>query len=114
MLLSGGADVAAIDCIVYALLARHRPHLIDGVRVVTQTMSAPVGPYVTRVGVTGDGVARLRDGLARAMGDSSLASARDDLLIGGIEVLAAGEYQRIAEIEAEAGGLKYRDFERPI
>ncbi len=112
LMASGQADVAAIDCIVHALLARFRPHLVKEVRIIARTISAPVGPYVTRNGASDDFIARLRAGLMRAMADPGLASAREDLLIGGLEVLAVEDYQRIIETEAEAARLGYRDFEQ--
>ena len=80
---SGDADVAAIDCITYALLVRHRPRVAENTRVVAQTLAAAVGPYITRGGTSDDLVARLRGGLAQAMLDPDLAEARTELLLGG-------------------------------
>lgn len=112
MLLSGKADVAAIDCIVYALMARFRPELSERLRVVGGTVSAPVGPYVTRHNVSDDFVGRLRLGLREAMRDPDLAPAREALLLGGMEVLASDRYADIAWLEREARELGYCDFAR--
>jgi len=111
LIASGQADVAAIDCIAYALLARCRPHVLEDTRTVAQTPAAPVGPYVTRGGASGDLTARLRSGLARAIHDPDLAAARADLLFGGIEILPVEDYAQIAQIEVEATRLGYRDFD---
>lgn len=112
LVVSGEADVAAIDCITYALLARYRPRLVEGTRIMAQTLAAPVGPYVTRCGPSGELITCLRRGLARAMHDTDLAVARADLLLGGFEILPAEDYARIAQIEAEVTRLGYRDFDQ--
>jgi len=110
MLVGGEADVAAIDCIVYALMARSRPELSERLRIVGKTVSAPVGPYVTRRNVSDDFVGRLRLGLAEAMRDPDLVPARQALLLGGMEVLASDRYADIARLESEAREFGCRDF----
>ena len=46
MLQSGLADVAAIDCVTYALAARHAPRRVKGLRVLQYTASAPGLPLI--------------------------------------------------------------------
>ena len=111
LLASGQADVAAIDCITYALLARHRPQVLEDTRTIAQTPAAPVGPYVTRASASNDLMARLRSGLAQAVHDSGLAAARADLLLDGFEILPVENYERITQLEVEAKELGYRDFD---
>jgi ABC-type phosphate/phosphonate transport system substrate-binding protein len=111
MLQRGEADVAAIDCITYTLMARVRPRLAERLRVVGRTVLAPVGPYVRGRAQSGDFVARLRNGLAEAMLDPRLADAREDLLLGGMEVLPMARYAEIGQLETKALELGYRDFE---
>lgn len=111
LLASGAADVAAIDCITYALMARCQSRLVEDTRIVAQTVAAPVGPYVTHSSASNDFVVRLRHGLVRAMDDPDLAAARADLLLDGIETLPVEDYARITRIEAKAKGLGYRDFD---
>ncbi|MGQ0663577.1 MAG: phosphate/phosphite/phosphonate ABC transporter substrate-binding protein [Pseudomonadota bacterium] len=104
-------DVAAIDCITYALLARCRPAAVAATRVIGRTMSAPGLPYVTRVGLPPDLIERLRAGLARAAADPGLASVRAELLIEGIDVLPIESYDRIAALEAEAKRQGYTELD---
>jgi ABC-type phosphate/phosphonate transport system substrate-binding protein len=99
---SGKADVAAIDAVTCALLARHRPSSISGIRVLDHSPPAPGLPYVTRADATPDLRARLREGLAEALAEPALAACRDALLIDSAEVLPLEAYGRIREI-AEAG-----------
>lgn len=44
---TGIADLAAIDSVTFAYLARHAPNEVAGVRVVERTANAPTLPYVT-------------------------------------------------------------------
>jgi ABC-type phosphate/phosphonate transport system substrate-binding protein len=111
LLASGAADVAAIDCITYALLARHRARLVEDTRIIAQSPAAPVGPYITRGGASDELVARLRGGLAHAMHDPGLAAVRADLLLDGVEILSIENYAGIAEMDAEAVKLGYRDLD---
>ncbi len=92
---SGAADVAAIDGVTHALLARHRPAALAGTRVLCRTAAAPAPPYVTRADAGDDLVARLRTALRAALADPELSSAREKLLLDGIELLPPAAYRRI-------------------
>jgi ABC-type phosphate/phosphonate transport system substrate-binding protein len=101
------ADVAAIDCVTHALLARHRPAALAGTRPLCRTASAPAPPFVTRKDVGDELVRRLRSGLQGALDDPALAAARADLLLDGIEVLPPTAYMRIAAFVRFAGRHGY-------
>lgn len=109
LLRSGGADVMAIDCVLYALLRRYRPAALAGTRVLAATGFAPSPPLVTAASAGPDRIARLRAALIAAMIDPASQAARDALLIDGVEVLPASAYGRIVECEAEA--LRHGYFE---
>ena len=68
-------------------------------------------PYATRIDVDADLVRRLRAGLARAFADSALRALREALLIDGIEVLPPQKYSAMAEMEAKAKRLGYRELD---
>jgi ABC-type phosphate/phosphonate transport system substrate-binding protein len=95
----GEADVAAIDCVTFALLARHRPAALAGLRKLGRTYRAPGIPYVTRATVPEETVARMRAALFLAFDDPRLAGVRQALLLDGLEVLALSRYRRIAKAE---------------
>ena len=104
------ADVAAIDCVTFALLSRYRPSAVADVREVCRSASAPALPYVAS-GATGDRrVAQLRQGLQGAMCDAALAEPRAALLLKGVRVLPEKEYDRITEIEAVAFDQGYPEL----
>lgn len=101
------ADVCAVDCVTYALLARHRPAAVEGLRVLTRSAVAPGLPYVTRAAADGDLLARLRGALFAALEDPALTSARETVYLAGAEVLPEAAYERILELEREAEARGY-------
>jgi phosphonate ABC transporter substrate-binding protein len=105
----GDADVAAIDCVSYALLSRCRPELIAATRIIGRTMAAPGLPYVTRAPADPELVQRLRAGLERAFADPGLCAVRDALLIAGLDVLPVARYRCMADMEADA--VRHHYFE---
>lgn len=98
----GTAAVAAIDCVTWALLARHRPAALEGLRILVRTESAPGLPYVTHAGIDTQALRRLRAAVIAAFADPTLADARDALLLEDVEVLPDSAYDRIAELAALA------------
>lgn len=98
----GRADCTSVDCVTFALLARHRAAALAGLRVLAESAPAPGLPYVTGADGGGERAARLREGLCLALEDPATAAARDALLIDGVEVLPLSAYDRILAMEAEA------------
>jgi ABC-type phosphate/phosphonate transport system substrate-binding protein len=102
---AGRADVCAVDCVSFAIAARHRPGLTTGLRTIARSPQAPALPWVTSAGRGPDELARVRAGLLAAIADPSLAEARDALFLAGAEVLPEGTYGRsVASLEAAASG----------
>jgi ABC-type phosphate/phosphonate transport system substrate-binding protein len=102
LIASGKADVAAIDCVTYGLLARHRPAALAGTRKLCYTAPAPGIPYVTRVDSDDDLVANLQAALVEVFADPALASARDDLFLAGIELVPHATYYDLVDFERHA------------
>lgn len=96
-LVAGGeVELAAIDCITHALLARHRPRALSGTRPLCHSPAALAPPFVTRADAAPELVAGLREALQGALEDPELAAARDDLLLAGIEIQPAAAYLDLA------------------
>jgi ABC-type phosphate/phosphonate transport system substrate-binding protein len=95
---AGDADIAAIDCVTYALLHRHRPAAVAGLRIVGATNLAPGLPYVTRRGIDDGMVAALQRALRDALADPATADARAALLLDGIEILGEADYDAIPAV----------------
>jgi ABC-type phosphate/phosphonate transport system substrate-binding protein len=107
----GEVDVAAIDCVTYALLGRCRPHVIAATRIIGRTGTAPGLPYATRIDAGPELVRRLRAGLSRAFADPELQPLRDALLIDGLDVLDPATYDCMAEMEADAKRRRYLELD---
>ena len=107
MISAGEADVAAIDCVTYSLLARHRPAALAGLRPLCRTALAPGIPFVTRADASEALVDRLRSAIVETFESGELAGARSELEIGGVELLAPSAYARIAEFQLIAVGHGY-------
>ena len=103
----GEADVAAIDCVTYALASRFRPELVARLRMIAWSPRAPALPYVTRTGWSKPQLARLRRAVIDAVADPELAKPRAALLIGGIEWLPDTAYRDILALEAAAEAHGY-------
>ena len=101
------ADVAAIDCVTYALHARHRPAAVAGLRVLRYGPATPGLPYVTAGGRSDDDLLRLREALYEALADPGLAEAREALLLHGASVLPEDAYDGLLEMRDEAVALGY-------
>lgn len=76
------ADVAAVDCISFAILKRHRPRAVAGVRILTETERAPAPPYVSRLGQ--EDRRRLQTALAHVFASRDTEALRTDLFIRGV------------------------------
>ncbi len=102
MIKSGEADVAAIDCVTYALFRRYRPEALNGTHKLGRTYRAPGIPYVTRSNSERDTVERTQTAIFRSFADPNLAAARDTLLLKDIEITTTLDYSPITEYQAFA------------
>lgn len=110
MIQEGMADVAAIDCVTYAMTARHAPRAIDGLRILCVSEPCPGLPLITAWATPDEDIARLRAAFAAACADPALASARQALLLEGLEVRPLADYGRCLAMEARARQLGYPDL----
>lgn len=110
-LVRGEVDVAAVDCVTYALLGRWRPNVAAATRIVGRTLPAPGLPYATRIDASPEFVERLRTGLARAFADPAHRGLREALLIDGLEVLDPAAYRCMAVLETEARQRRYLELD---
>src|SRR5262249_33057041 len=104
---TGVADFAAIDCVTWALLARHRPSEIAGVRLLLRWPMVRALPYI-RAGAA-DGVRRRRlvAGLRFAFADPGLAETRAALLLDGMAELPLSRYAAIPAMRRAAERAGY-------
>jgi ABC-type phosphate/phosphonate transport system substrate-binding protein len=107
-LVSGGkADVAALDCVTFGLIARTAPAEVEGVRVLCASATAPGLPYVTAATTSAADVRRLQAGIAAAFADPALAETRAALCLDGCEILPRSAYDVIPAMEQAAIAAGY-------
>ncbi len=102
----GAADVAAIDCVSYALFQKYRQDLLASIKIIAQTPSLPSPPYVTGKQTPEDLVDKLQSALAKTMQDSQLKKIRQNLLLEGIDFLTLDCYEPMIPFPTGAKNLK--------
>lgn len=86
----GEADVAAIDCVTYAHLARSAPHDVARTRILSPTRATPSLPLVTARGEAE--AARVADAVNAALRDPRTAAARATLRWTALSPIAPSAY----------------------
>jgi ABC-type phosphate/phosphonate transport system substrate-binding protein len=81
--LDGSIDTGPLDAYWHMLIARHKPELTAGIRVLESTAVAPMPAFVAAPGLPDDTVSRLRQAFATAHTRPWFAAMRDMLLIEG-------------------------------
>jgi ABC-type phosphate/phosphonate transport system substrate-binding protein len=94
------ADVAAIDCVTYALLARGASRLVAATKIIGETQPSPALPFIASRALAPETRAAVR----RALRD---LPPIPELGLVGVAFLPETAYVRVAEIEAEAQALGY-------
>lgn len=101
----GEADIAAVDCVTFALLERVAPTEIASLRIVAESEAAPALPYITAAGRPDDIRRRLTSTLVGAANDKALASARTALLLEGFLPAEGEPYARSIAMADEAADV---------
>ncbi len=101
----GLADIASIDCVSLASLARYQPELTRHVRVLDQSHPYPGLPLITSTATSDATLATLRAALQRLVLDPALAQVREDLFITGFEALDYPAYQVCLDMRDQALAL---------
>jgi ABC-type phosphate/phosphonate transport system substrate-binding protein len=110
MIAAGCADVAAVDCVLYALLERHRPQELRGTRILCRSGHMPAPPYVAGANLSGMDILKIREALAETLEAPALRSAKETLLLQGVEPLPPDAYHPIAELERVALDIGYSEI----
>ena len=105
------ADVCAVDCVTWALLARYRSASLSGLTMLARTEPAPGLPLVTAGDCSDATVEMIRNALDRAFSRPDLADTRAALLIGGLSVTTLDTYEPLLEMERAAVSLGYPELE---
>ena len=103
----GEADIAAIDCVTWAHLARVQPALASCLRVVAETPALPALPLVAPRHVPAAEIAALRAALHAVAVDPALRPVLDRLLIASFAELPLAAYDVVGDLVARATEAGY-------
>ena len=104
---TGEADLAAIDCVSYAHIEKIDPALAGELAIIGETEATPALPFITSPDTGDETLVALREALQAVIGDRQYRPIMQTLMLDGVEVLPAGAYDRIREIENQAITLGY-------
>ena len=97
MLQDGDANIASIDSATYRLLSRHRPALVENVRVIGYGPAVPATPIIVSKSsaVDADELYRVVSGV---FGRSDLRASLADIGISGFVRLANSDYDMLSDL----------------
>ncbi|CNI45329.1 ABC-type phosphate/phosphonate transport system%2Cperiplasmic component [Yersinia enterocolitica] len=96
------ADIAAIDCISFALLQRANPSAVAGLKIIAQTEAAPGLPLITSLSTSSEQMIQIRQAISDTVNGSEATSAKNTLLIKAFSVLPWSAYDVIKQMQATA------------
>ena len=99
------ADIAAIDCVSWALLARHEPELLAGLVVIGSSPLAPGLPLITAKQTSAQSLLLLQEALFELVNDARYQAVCDALLITGFSPVAREAYSPLLAWRDEAAAL---------
>lgn len=109
-IVEGRADIAAVDCVTFALLRRGRPELTEAITIVAHSALAPGLPFIASASLAPSAIATVRAALFATLDDPALAAARAALGLTGALALRADDYAPIAECQSQAARLGYPEL----
>lgn len=102
---TGSADMAAIDCVTWALWQRTNPEEASALRVFGHTEHYPGLPLITSLQTSETTLQALRTALATVAEAPDYAALRAPLLISGFAATTLQDYQPCLDMEAQAARL---------
>ena len=92
MVQGGQAETCAIDSVTFALLAKHVPAAVAGLRQVTTTPLVPGLPFITSLATDQQTANTLRQAIVQVQQDPTMQECLQQLLIKDWQVLELSEY----------------------
>ncbi len=109
-IVAGEADIAAIDVVTLAALARFEPALTDALKTVARSPASPTLPFVTAASTDADTVVALRRALDRVIADPALEQARATLFLAGVVPGDTATLAPLARLATDAARAGYPDL----
>lgn len=92
MVQNGQADLCACDSVTFALLAKHAPEHVAGLKVVATTRQMPGLPLITSLATDADTADKLRQTVTAVQADLAMQECLSNLLIKDWQVLPLSDY----------------------
>ncbi|MGG5819982.1 phosphate/phosphite/phosphonate ABC transporter substrate-binding protein [Falsiroseomonas sp. HW251] len=105
--LDGSIDIGPLDAFWHALIARYRPELTSGIRVLEATDLAPMPAFVAAPGLPPDAVARLREAFAAAVSRPWFPKLGEALLVAGFAPVDQASFATTLAWDREAVAAGY-------
>ncbi|MEO6679651.1 MAG: PhnD/SsuA/transferrin family substrate-binding protein [Pseudomonas sp.] len=99
------ADLAAIDSVTFAYLARHAEHEVAGLRVVARSAFSPTLPYITVASASDEQIEQLRRVLNETLRE--LPDVAEILGLQAVLPATESDYQVVLDYQQEAETLGY-------
>jgi ABC-type phosphate/phosphonate transport system substrate-binding protein len=107
MVAAGQADLAAVDCVSFAHFQRLYPAAVAGLRILCWTPPSPSLPFITARTASDSQIQALRASLAAVFADDTLRSARELLLLDGVDLEPDGSFTQVLKLERQAAELGF-------
>jgi len=107
---AGDADIAAIDCVTYAAIARFEPELTARLRILMSSPESPTLPFVTAASTSAATVVALECALRHVMLDPELAAVRACLFLAGTAPADEAISVPIMRLQSNAARAGYPDL----
>jgi ABC-type phosphate/phosphonate transport system substrate-binding protein len=101
----GRADLAAIDSVTYAYLARFAPLEVAGLRLVSASAPSPTLPYIGPLGLSDEHVVRIREAMNLALQD--LPQVVQTLGLQAVLPASEDDYQVLLDYQQQAASAGY-------
>lgn len=98
----GEGDIAAIDCVTWALLQRHEPELLAGLAVIGHSPLAPGLPLITAADTTSGTLQAIRDALKVLVSAPQYREICSALFIGGFSEATRPTWEVLLDWRQEA------------
>ena len=102
---AGEADIAAIDCITWALLRRNFPQELAGLEIIGETPLCAALPLITSAKTSAATLEKLRSALSELTSDKRYQELLAECLISGFSVSDRAFYDEVREWKDRATAL---------
>jgi ABC-type phosphate/phosphonate transport system substrate-binding protein len=111
MVAAGEADLAAVDCVTLAHIQQLFPGEAANLRVLCWTPASPSLPFITALNSGDSTVGVLRSALADLFAGDDALSARQRLLLDGVDLQPDVSFSQVLALERRAAELGYPRIE---